>query len=46
MKTIIYSRQAAKVLRGLPKNIAAKIEDKIKQYAVDPASQANNVKAM
>jgi len=30
----------------LYKNIAAKIEGKIKQYAADPASQANNVKAM
>jgi len=46
MKTIIYSRQAAKVLRGLPTNIAARIESKIKQYATDPTYQANNVKAM
>lgn len=30
----------------MPANVAALIERKIEQYAVDPASLANNVKAL
>ncbi|WP_037585485.1 type II toxin-antitoxin system RelE family toxin [Stenoxybacter acetivorans] len=43
MKTIYYSKQAAKILKGLPRNTAQKIVSKINEYAVDPQSQANNV---
>ena len=30
----------------MPKNLAKRITGKVEQYAVDPASQANNVKAL
>ena len=45
MKTIWYSKVA---LKGFAKhrNRAALILEKIEAYAADPASQANNVKAM
>ena len=45
MKTIRYSKVA---LKGFAKhrNRAVHILEKIEAYAADPASQANNVKAM
>jgi mRNA interferase RelE/StbE len=46
MKSVAYSRFALKVLAKMPKNLAKRITGKIEQYAVDPASQANNVKAL
>lgn len=46
MRQITYSRDAIKTLQGLPTNIAARIRTKIVQYAADPKSQANNVKAL
>ncbi|KPF71130.1 cytotoxic translational repressor of toxin-antitoxin stability system [Bosea sp. AAP35] len=46
MKVAIYSRDALKTLRGLPTNVADRIRSKIEQYVADPASQANNVKAL
>ena len=46
MKEIRYTRQALKVLRKMPADMAERIIGKIEQYADDPASQANNVKAL
>ena len=46
MRQITYSRDAIKTLQGLPANIAARIRAKIVQYAADPKSLANNVKAL
>ena len=46
MKTITYTRSALKVLRRMPANSAALIRSKVEQYAADPASLSNNVKAL
>lgn len=46
MKTITYSREAAKALVKMPANTARLIRSKIEQYATDPASLSNNVKAL
>ncbi|MCM2292759.1 type II toxin-antitoxin system RelE/ParE family toxin [Allorhizobium sp. BGMRC 0089] len=46
MKKIAYSKSSVKVLRRLPVNEAKRIMAKIEQYALDPLSQANNVKAL
>lgn len=46
MKTVAYSKSALKTLRRIPANDARRIIDKIEQYAADPQSQANNVKAL
>ena len=46
MKAVTYSKSAIKTLRRLPTNERKRIEGKIDQYAADPASQANNVKAL
>jgi mRNA interferase RelE/StbE len=46
MKSIAYSKSALKVLRRMPTNEAQRIIAKIEQYASDPKSQANNVKAL
>lgn len=46
MKAIAYSKSAVKTLRRIPANEARRIVDKIEQYASDPKSQANNVKAL
>lgn len=35
-----------RALRRIPANTAARIRSKIEAYATDPASQANNVKAL
>lgn len=43
MKQITYSRDALKVLRKMPKNTAELIRSKVRQFAADPASLANNV---
>lgn len=43
MKTIAYSKSAAKTLKALPANVSGRIRAKIKQYATDPASLAQNV---
>lgn len=41
-----YSRDAAKTLARMPANTARLIRGKIDQYAEDPESLANNVKAL
>ena len=46
MKEIVYSKTAQKTLLRMPRNLAIRIRDKISAYGDDPASQANNVKAL
>lgn len=46
MKPITYRPAAQKALRRMPRNTATRIVSKIEAYATDPASQANNVKAL
>lgn len=46
MKPISYTRAAIKTLRKMPANDAARIISKVEQYAADPVSLANNVKAL
>ena len=43
VKEIAYSRTALKVLTQMPRNWAERLRNKIRAYADDPASQANNV---
>ena len=43
MKEIAYSRTALKALTRMPRNTARRIRDKIRAFANDPSSQANNV---
>ena len=46
MKEIAYSKTAQKALMRMPRNWAIRVRDKVSAYASDPASQANNVKAL
>lgn len=46
MKKIAYSKQAIKTLSKLPTNESTRIRSKLRQYADDPAPQANNVKKL
>lgn len=46
MKPITYRPAAVKALRRMPANTAKRIIGKVETYAADPASQANNVKAL
>lgn len=46
MKDVTYKPAALKALRKMPANTAKRIRGKIAEYAADPASQANNVKAL
>jgi mRNA interferase RelE/StbE len=46
MKTVVYSKDAVKSLRRLPPATAARVRDKITQYAMTPEALANNVKAL
>ena len=46
MKPVIYSREATKTLRRIPVNTRQTIIGKIQQYATEPESLANNVKAL
>ena len=46
MKAVRYSREASKTLESIPSNTARRIREKVAQYAADPASQSNNVKAL
>lgn len=46
MKEIAYGKSALKVLRKMAGNEAMRIRQKIEQYADDPASLANNIKAL
>lgn len=46
MKEIAYSKQSLKALRRMPVPDAQRIMAKVEQFARDPASLANNVKAL
>ena len=46
MKAVTYTAAASKTLRRMPRNTAERIRAKVSAYAADPASQANNVKAL
>ncbi len=46
MKAITYRRDALRALQRMPRPTAERIVAKIEAYAIDPASQANNVKAL
>ena len=46
MKEIAYSKTSQKALMRMPQNWAIRVRDKVNAYASDPASQANNVKAL
>ena len=46
MKSITYKPAAIRALRKMPRNDAKRITGKIEQYAEDPSSLANNVKAL
>ncbi len=46
MKAISYSKDALRTLRRMPSNLSVLIRSKIMQYAADPSSPANNVKAL
>ena len=46
MRTVSYTRAALKVLRRMPAPTRDRIKAKVRAYADDPASQANNVKAL
>lgn len=46
MKQVTYSREAIRVLGRMPANLSRLIRDKVERYAADPASLANNVKAL
>jgi mRNA interferase RelE/StbE len=46
MKPISYTRAAIRSLRRMPANTSRLIRSKIEAYAIDPSSQANNVKAL
>lgn len=46
MKDILYRPAARQALKRMPKPTALRIIDKVEAYARDPASVANNVKAL
>ena len=46
MKQVSYTRAAIRALGKMPANTSRLIRSKIEAYAADPASQANNVKAL
>lgn len=46
MRSVVYSREAEKALRRMPANVARLVVGKIDQFARDPESLANNVKAL
>lgn len=46
MKRVFYGKDAQRALRRLPVNVAAVIRKKVDRYARQPASLANNVKAL
>lgn len=46
MKQVAYTKAAVRALGKMPANTATRIMTKIAEYAENPASQANNVKAL
>ncbi|HUG62429.1 MAG TPA: type II toxin-antitoxin system RelE/ParE family toxin [Methylomirabilota bacterium] len=45
-KSISYTKASIRALRRMPANTATLIRSKIEAYALDPASQANNIKSL
>ena len=45
-RVVTFTRSAAKALIRMPANDAKRVRAKIDQYVEDPASLANNVKAL
>lgn len=43
---VVYTKEATRALLKMQANTAKRIRGKVREYAVDPASQANNVKAL
>lgn len=43
MKTVTYTPKAVKALKRMPRDQAELVRSKVRQYADDPASLANNV---
>lgn len=43
MKAVTYKPKAVKALRRMPRDQAELVRSKVRQYAADPASLANNV---
>ena len=46
MADVVYSKAALRALTRLPADVSRKIRLKIEQYAAEPESLANNVKAL
>lgn len=46
MKGVRYSKSALKALKRMPRPTAERIQNKVRQYADDPASLAANVTAL
>ena len=46
MKEVQYTKAASRALNKMPLNTALRIRGKFNDYAADPASRANNVKAL
>lgn len=46
VKEIAYSRAAVRTLARMPRNLADRVRDKIRAYAIDPASQAGNIRRL
>lgn len=46
MREIRFSKEAAKTLARIPRNVAGTIWAKLRQYAASPETLANNVKAL
>ena len=46
MKRITFSKEALRTLSRLPINVSRLIRSKIELYAINPASQQNNVKRL
>jgi mRNA interferase RelE/StbE len=45
-RVVTFTKQAAKALIRMPANDVKRVRTKIDQYAIDPDSLANNVKAL
>lgn len=46
MRDLTFSKQALRILTRMPKNTASLIRGKLDEYAADPSSLQNNVKAL
>lgn len=46
MKPVTYRKAALKALRRMPANTAKRITSRVEEFAADPQSQANSVKAL